>query len=74
MNIKESDIKFYLSELPAEKTTKGQVLERLNYCTKYVTITEEKIINGQKLENKQKLKLFLNYDSMLQQILIKHNL
>jgi len=54
MNIKESEVKFYLSELPAEKTTKGQVLERLNYCTKYVTITEEKIINGQKLENKQK--------------------
>jgi len=71
-NIKESEVKFYLSELPAEKTAKGENLEKVNYCTKYVTLTETKEINGQKIKNKHKVKVFLNYDSMLQQILIKH--
>ena len=72
-NIKESEVKFYLSEIAAEKTKKGLNLEKVNYCTKYVTLTETKEINGQKIKNKHKLKLFLNYDMMLQQILIKHD-
>ena len=38
----------------------------------FIGRVETKEINGEKIKNKHKVKVFLNYDSMLQQILIKH--
>ena len=72
--IKETEVKFCLSELPEEVNKKGEVLQRLNYCTKFLTITEEKEVNGKMISNKQRLQVFLNYDSMLQQILNKYGI
>jgi len=70
--IKENEVEFCLSELPEEVNKKGEVLNKLNYCTKFLTITETKEVNGKITTNKQRLQVFLNYDSMLQQILNKY--
>lgn len=44
--IKENEIEFCLSELPEEVNKKGEVLNKLNYCTKFLTVTETKEVNG----------------------------
>jgi len=69
------ETEFFLAELPAKKSERtGEKLERINYCEKRTRRIEQKEQNGKKVESVEEMHVFLNYDAMLQQILMKYGI